>query len=258
MRQLAYLFVLLIPLRVLADPKSEAREHVDRATEAHKAGDYTTALNELTLAYTLDSRPDLLYAIGQIHVKLGQCAKAITFYERFLATHPERDAADRAIQAIAVCKQREANPEPIPQKPIADVTPAPAPPLPTPEPPPSLPPPSPPAAEQPEGTSPFYADVLGDALVLGGVACGVVAGLEYRSARHDLDQVDSAATYEKYDGFITDAKSKRMYAALLGGGSLVLIGAGVFRYVHHGHANNRTVGVAPTTGGAMMTWSSGF
>jgi len=54
MRHLALLLVLAIPLGASADPKAEAKQHVEKATAAHQAGDYTTALEELNIAYTLD------------------------------------------------------------------------------------------------------------------------------------------------------------------------------------------------------------
>src|SRR5262245_53090659 len=100
-----------------ANPKREARQHVERATQHHKAGEFAEALEELETAYKLDPKPDLLYAIGQVHVKLGQCTEAIRFYERFLATRPARGAASLARQAIQVCKTApppaiESKPEP--------------------------------------------------------------------------------------------------------------------------------------------------
>jgi len=93
-----------VPSQALADPKVESKEHFERASAAHKDGRFNDALTELMIAYALDPRPELLYAIGQIHVKLGQCPQAITFYERFLASHPKPEHAVRATKAIEVCK----------------------------------------------------------------------------------------------------------------------------------------------------------
>src|SRR5690349_6271689 len=76
-----------------ADPKADAQVHIDNASKLHDEGKLAEALQELKDAYVLDPRPELLFAIGQIHVNLGQCSDAITYYERFLGTKPDRDAA---------------------------------------------------------------------------------------------------------------------------------------------------------------------
>jgi tetratricopeptide (TPR) repeat protein len=95
-----------------ADPKTDAKEHFAKASSAHKEGRFSDALNELTIAYALDPKPELLYAIGQIHVKLGQCPQAITFYQRFLASNPKPEQAALARKAIEVCKTNPPPAEP--------------------------------------------------------------------------------------------------------------------------------------------------
>ena len=85
----ALLAGLALPRAARADAKQEADARMAKATELYSAGKFAEALNELTVAYTLDPRPELLYAIGQMHVQLGNCPQAILFYERFLSTKPE-------------------------------------------------------------------------------------------------------------------------------------------------------------------------
>src|SRR5262249_38422468 len=154
---------------------------------------------------------ELLYAIGQIHVKLGECAKAITFYERFLATHPKQQQADAATEAITVCKQHP--PEPV-TKPPAEWDPASSHPVEPAKPPPprvpEVPPPPPPAP--PSEAPPFYADTLGDVLVICGAAAAVGGVLVYRSALHDLDLADASATYDQHASYVNDARTKRLFA----------------------------------------------
>lgn len=94
-----------------ADPKAEATQHFERASVAHEEGRFRDALRELTLAYALDPRPELLYAIAQVHVKLGECPQAISFYQRFIASKPKPEHAARARQAITVCKTNPPPPE---------------------------------------------------------------------------------------------------------------------------------------------------
>src|SRR5439155_21886635 len=62
---------------------------------------------ELKTAYLLDPRPEILYAIGQAHSRLGQCEEAKVFYERFLATRPEADIATATRDAMAACKPKQ-------------------------------------------------------------------------------------------------------------------------------------------------------
>jgi hypothetical protein len=79
-------------------------------------------------AYALDPRPELLYAIAQVHVKLGECPQAITFYERFIASNPKPEHVARARQAIEVCKTNPPPPEAAqvdPAKPREDLGPSP-------------------------------------------------------------------------------------------------------------------------------------
>src|SRR5262245_1184185 len=120
---------LLIGVRgAYADSKSDAKQHFEAASAAHKAGKFRDALTELMTAYALDPKPELLYAIAQVHVKLGQCPQAITFYERFLAGNPKPEHAARARKAIDVCKTNPPPPEPEqadPSRPREDLGPSP-------------------------------------------------------------------------------------------------------------------------------------
>src|SRR5688572_27300629 len=106
MKHLLVLALFALPAAALAGPqeKAEAQKHVARATEAHQAGKFDAALTELEAAYALDPQSDLLYAMGQVQVKLGRCAEAITLYERFVATNPPADASASANEAIITCK----------------------------------------------------------------------------------------------------------------------------------------------------------
>src|SRR5262249_747385 len=97
--------------RAFADPKADAKQHIDKATAAHSAGHYNDALKELTLAYALDPNPELLFAIGQVHMKIGDCTAATTFYERFIATKPDAKEAAIAQKAITSCKDHPREPE---------------------------------------------------------------------------------------------------------------------------------------------------
>lgn len=248
------LLLALVPTPALADAKSEAQAHIEKATAFHAEGKLKEALEQLTLAYALDPRPELLYAIGQVHVQLGNCAQAISFYERFLSTKPGAGPSAAAKEAIQTCKTM---PPPAPEP---EPTPEPQPP-PEPAPAPEPPPPVAPRAEEPPSTGPkpWYKDVLGDALVGGGVVAGVLSVVFYQQMNGKLDDAERAMTYEDHDAARDDAKSKRNLSIAFGAGGVVLIGAGIARYMLRDTGERKTkVAVTPTSEGGLITWMGRF
>jgi len=220
------------------DPKAKAREHIERATELHAAGQFTEALGELTLAFALDPDPQLLFAIGQVHVKLGHCTEAITFYERFLATKPRAEEAATVRQAIAKCN------EAVTTKPV-DV--------------PVVVEPPPPQAIVVTTTAPWYTDWIGDALVGGGVVTWIASAVVYRSARSTRDDADDAATYEEYEDLLDKARGRRTLSVVVAAGGAALVTAGVLRYVlGDRRREERRLAIAPTAGGGFVTWDLRF
>jgi len=263
---LLMLSLLAAPLVASAGPKEDAKRHMDRAMKAHEAGRFNVALHELEEAYAADPQPELLFAIAQLHVKLDHCADAITFYEKFLATHPgPEDTADTK-QAIATCKAK--TPAAVTTEPTPTPTPTPEP-TPTPAPAPA-PAPAPPAAPSPfvdqprQGSSssaraPWYTDKVGDALVIGGVVATTIGLVMYSSARSDISDAGSAPTYQEYRDLVDSGHSKRTYSIILVGGGLGLAGAGVLHYVlHDRRTETHGVGMVPATGGAVVTWMGSF
>jgi tetratricopeptide (TPR) repeat protein len=236
MKHLLAIALIALPLVANAGPKdkAEAQKHIDKATAAHQAGKYDVALTELEAAYALDPQPDLLYAIGQVHVKLGKCDDAVASYEKFLATNPPADAASSAHEAIDACKAQQPPPPPPPEP---------------------TPPPKPVAAPPPEHKA-FYTDVLGDVLVGGGIV-GVVAGaVMYAGARSALDDADAAQTYDKHQELVDDARMKRNISIAAGAVGIAAIGVGVWHYTRY--HSEQSVTVAPTTSGGMVTWMGRF
>ncbi len=228
---------LCLPLTAVAGPKEDAQGHIAKAMEAHGKNDFQTALTELQAAYAADPLPDLLYAIGQVHVKLEQCGEAITSYENYLATSPAAQATADTQQAIDTCKAKLPPPPPPPPEVIA---------------------PPPPA---PSMTPAWYTDKLGGGLVLGGVVAGVVGLVLYTGAREDLDVAEGATSLAQYDDLVDSAGTKRTFAVVIGVGSAALLGAGVVRYMMvRGKANPeaRGVSVVPTRDGGLVTFGGVF
>src|SRR5262252_8419884 len=105
-QRLAWLLLVLAlgPATARAGDKEEAKAHVTRATRAHKTGHYDEARRELEAAYALDPDPSVLYALGQVSAKLGQCSDATIYFMRFAATQDDPQVAKVVAQAIAACK----------------------------------------------------------------------------------------------------------------------------------------------------------
>jgi len=239
---LALLTLAAAPGLARADAKAEAQTRLEHATELYKAGKYAEALNELTVAYTLDPRPEMLYAIGQMHVQLGNCPQAILFYERFLSTHPDAVPADAATEAIETCKNKpDALGKPEPTPPAGSNS--------------KITPPPPP----PERPAPWYTDKLGVVLLGGGVVLGVAGVATYASARSDLDAAGDAPDYQRHADLVDRAHGKRTIAVVLGVAGAGLAGAAIVRYVLVRRSSARaTVGVASAPGGGLVTWEGRF
>lgn len=273
---LLWLIVALVaaPTAARADNADEARAHVARATRAHKEGRYDEARVELEAAYALAPRSELLYALGQVHAKLGHCRDAETYFRRYAATQHDPRVAKVVDQAIATC-QPAAAPSPAIDRPPAASAPPPAPPAtdgPPMAPPAPLPQPAAnrpaepfaatrtaPAAVAPPPSRRWYQDKLGDGLVLGGIVAGAVGLIEYRSARSDLDAAEDrtrTTTLARYHALVDAAHDKRTAAIFLFGGSAALIASGVLRYaLHAGDAEVGGVSVAPLPRGGVITYA---
>jgi hypothetical protein len=118
-------------------------------------------------------------------------------------------------------------------------------------------PPTPPPMS--DRTTPWYRDVLGDVLVVGGAASLVLGGLAYRAAVTDLDTAEKVPMHETYDELIDGARTKRLVGVALAGGGAVLVTAGILRFMlRDNRAEVRRVGVAPTSGGGLFTWTRSF
>lgn len=262
MRVLPILVLVMSAATVDAKPfRKSAKSHIDKATKAHKDGKFDVALNELQAAYELEPQPKLLFAIAQVHAKLGDCDSAVDNYNKFLAATKDKSKHAVVKQAITACKPKV---EPPPPPPVEAEPPPPPPPTPEPvveptPPPPVVVAPKPAPVATITTKRPFYRDVLGDVLVLGGVAVGVVSFIEYRGALADLDEAERADNINAYNDLVGSAHDKRKITLVLAGGSVMLVAAGVLRFAIHGGGETRTkVAVIPTSSGGLITWSGGF
>ncbi|HET7506557.1 MAG TPA: hypothetical protein VFK02_36305 [Kofleriaceae bacterium] len=286
---LVALAIAIAPSAALAGKKEDAKAHIAKATRAHKDGQYETARAELEAAYALDPQPDLLYALGQVHAKLGNCGEAITYYKRFAATQTSPQVAQVVDQAIAACKPTSepapATPEPasdapVGERPADEPAPAsessgtsasapenaPAPVAPARRAPrsPAVTQPSPFSNQSrvPAQRSPWYTDKIGDALVAAGAVAIVIGAIEYRGALSDLDAAEDPATttnLDRYHELVDSARGKRATSLVLTGVGGGLIAAGIVRFtLRGGKTETRSVGVAPARGGGVVTLQGRF
>jgi hypothetical protein len=262
--QLAITLFVVLGLAARADaedPKAEAKQHVAKATSLHREGMFAEALLELKTAYALDPQPQLLFAMGQLHVRLGQCPQAITFYERFLESKPARTQAQIAIEAIETCKTAPPPVEP-PSKPASVTGPGVA------VDPVEVSPPPPPENEPPIAAvraprvvtvRPWYTNYVADALVVGGVVSGVAGIAMFSSARQDRTQADGVTQYEDYTDLLDGAKSKQTYAMVLGGASVALIAVGAVHFMLADRTvTDHGVQITPSRGGGTVSWTRRF
>jgi len=271
-RSLAIVATLLLASRVDATPRNTAKAHIDKAMKAHKAGKFDVALDELKAAYALDPKPDLLFAIAQVYVKLDKCEDAISYYEKFDAVTKDAQAKQVVAQAVDACKAK-LKPEPPPPPDPVDTNPPPPDRQPDPQPDRQPQPPPPPPdptlgrredpfaagrSERPSGT-PFYKDKLGDAFVIGGVAAGAVSFVMWRGAVSANDDAEKATTLAGYNSKLDSAHSKRTLSVVFGGAGAALVTIGVIRYVTHGKKKESAhVGMVPTDHGGLVTWLGRF
>ncbi|HEX8112193.1 MAG TPA: hypothetical protein VF516_30880 [Kofleriaceae bacterium] len=229
----------LAPVIAHAGPAEDAKAHVARASQAHKEGRYDDARVELEAAYALTPKPELLYALGQVHAKLGRCGDATTYFQRFAAAQHDPQVAKVIEQAIASCKPA-----------------APPPAASTQEPPPASP--APPAVASPEREA-WYHDKLGDGLVLAGATAVIVGLVEYRSAVSDLDAAEASSTATRYLQLVGEAHDKRTTALVLTGVGSALIAGGLVHYALRDRGPEaRVVAVAPAPGGGLVTYQGRF
>jgi len=148
----------------------QARAHFDVGRSLYDAGRFTESAEEWEKAYALSNRAELLYNIYVAYRDANDTAKAADALERYLASdvvpESQRLNLQARLEALREAQQNEAAAEPVDTPPAAttEVTPAPEP-----EPTPA------PAVEREPSLLPYVLVGVGGALVVGGIATGIVA-----------------------------------------------------------------------------------
>jgi tetratricopeptide (TPR) repeat protein len=235
--------VCLLATSAYAD---KAQKLVDEAAQLYEQADLAGALAKLEQAYEQSKRPDILFGIARIHVDRGNCAKAIDVYRAFLESKPKPGprSTQVATQKIAECQKILATAEPPKPEPVPEPAPVPAPVV------------EPPRREQPPAAPrvvlrPWYTDVVGDVLVIGGLAGLGVGAYLFTAAGSDVDAANAGGaggvTAAEYIALRDRADRRYMYATIGAGvGGALLIG-GILKYA----ISDRTE-VVPTRSGIAL------
>jgi tetratricopeptide (TPR) repeat protein len=211
MRRLAVAIasVLVLATAARADEPTESRPcgtacFVAKAREKLAQNDVEGARAELLAAYKLSPEPPLLFALGQVELKLGRCREAIEYYERYIATNPGTEQVSLAEQAIGAARMCLAQPAQPPQLP------------------------APGGGLQLVTTPQRHWDVEDTGIVvLGGVAVVAGAGLAYYGRR--LTQ-DASGTIADYDDRLHQAQISRWIGAGVAAVGAIAIGAALVRW----------------------------
>lgn len=113
-------FVLALAAASLLAAPSGAQNRSDRrefdrlvrsAVSHYERGENREAIQDLERAYAITPAARLLYNLGRANEAAGDWAAAAGYYERFLASNPDRSSAQVAQEALAVARRRAAEAE---------------------------------------------------------------------------------------------------------------------------------------------------
>jgi tetratricopeptide (TPR) repeat protein len=190
---------------------------------AYEEGDYETVRKELLKQYALEPRTELLFALGQVELNLGNYEAAIRYYEQFIARGPTEEQIALAQQAIGAARMRLASPQQEPPPP---------------------PPPAPPAPERPPvPPRQWHMEDTGLA-ALGGAAVLVGGGLLYYS--HRLGN-DTGGNLSEYDARLEQARITRWTGAGIAAAGALVIGVTVLRWRLRPDGGALSASIAPGT-----------
>jgi len=260
--------VCLSPSLAFAD---EASDHIAKATSYYNIQDWQHALDEYKQAYTLDPKPETLWAIAQTQRLAGDCRGAIMTYRAYQrgASTAGANAAQEAInKCTADLEARQKAIDAALAKPLPDQSPSnpnnAQPPTPVSQPP--APTPAQPAAPPPAPQAPRHwaLDPLGDTLFVVGVG-GLIAGGVYLTLGNlDMSGAADEPTSGAFQDATSHARSEQRIGAVASIGGAVFTTLAIWRFssvASHRHAEKQRatgLSVVPRQGGAFATYVVSF
>jgi tetratricopeptide (TPR) repeat protein len=236
--------VLAAPERARASPpemRPEARALLEEGLRYYDLRDYKEAVKVLRRALEVERQPEIWYAMAQAQRMAGDCTGAIASYEAFLQTGPPAGPADAARQNIERCRTE------LRVRPAAPIEP----------PPPTAPAPAPTRATD---RPPWYADPIGDALCIGGLAA-LAGGLTlWKIGRDDVEEANGARSYADYrrraGGLDTAETEQAVGVVAMGvGGALIVAGIARYRWRPTARGDRATIAGALVPGGGLVVLS---
>jgi tetratricopeptide (TPR) repeat protein len=222
---------------VSADEPCNTECRITRARSLLERGDAKAARSELVTAYKTDPRPDLLFALGQVELNLGNFQVAIDYYEKFIATEPGEEQVSLAEQAIGAARMRLSQPEG--SEPDKQITP--------PSPTPTIVMPPPVGVQQRFVTRPRQWDLESTGIAALGGAAIAGGGVLLYYAQHKAD--DHSGTLSEYDGRLHDARITRLTGAGVATAGVLAIGVALLRWRMSGGVD--VIAAAGSTSAAM-------
>lgn len=270
MRLLIALLLLVCVAAPARADKASAEKAYNEGLALYKASEFRGAADKFQLAYERDPDPVYLFNLAQAYRFAKMCRESADSYTRFLKeapNAPNKDKVEKYLDEMTACAHSQ---EPVKSKSEPKVEPKAEP---NPEPAPKLPPSNrleDPAASEPAdvpprdtGTRPARS---GDRRTLGYALAGVgVAGLVTGALfHHEVSVLNSNHCHDAQPpsgctpSYVDDLNSRgdtAEYAAIasysIGAAALA---AGIWLVVH-GHADEHALAVAPTRGGATLSFS---
>lgn len=126
----ASIVVIVLAATTIASADSRiSAEHFRKAQQAYSTGDFELALDEFHRAYDEYPAPEYLHNIAQAYRRLGRCAEAIDYFERFLAAKPNTPTREKVETQVRELRASCAVPVPVPAAPtpasVAPIMPTP-------------------------------------------------------------------------------------------------------------------------------------
>lgn len=221
---------LSAPLPSQAQTRAEqARAHIDRGAVFYNLQDWAAAAREYKEAYAADPKPEVLFMLGQAQRFGGECATAIGTYKAYSRSQGVTGTQQAAAEGLMhKCEAELADKQ---AKAVAAQPVAPAAPPHAAEGAPITAPSTAPAKETPVVPSPWYADVFGGVLFVGGLSLAGVGTGFLLAGNSAMSGAPSAASYAGYQDQSTGAKPKQTFgvAGVVVGSTVAMLG--VIRYM---------------------------
>src|SRR5258708_13892470 len=99
-----------------AAKKSDANHHFDQGKAYYRAGAYDLAVQEFLAGYEIDPRPGVLFNIGRAYEELKNRAKAIEYFNKYVAAVGTDPPPLPEAKARVVALQRQAREEDVRQQ----------------------------------------------------------------------------------------------------------------------------------------------